>query len=168
MKKTGFAALGLCLILAGCSPERPPSEVYLQSVFDRLNIALSYEHICENGKHLETMNVNLFGNMQNIVAIYSGELIKNYKGQSFESIKAIMDDRKKLIDDRMKALLEKEGCKSEPAQDAAKFLKALLESSPPAFFAMVADNLEKVGGSINLDSPKRPPETAPVTPPETR
>lgn len=146
----------LVCVLSSCGPQAPQSEQYLQSVFDKLNIALAYEKICENGKHLETMDVNLYGNMQMIVAIYSGELIKNHPKASEEDIFKMINDRRDLINGRMEKVLTEHGCESDPAKDSEKLLNVLLKMRPWEVFGIVSKDLEKVGGKINMESPNIP------------
>lgn len=155
-------------LLASCSPP-PKTETYLRAVFDKLNIALTYEKVCDNSKHIETMNTNLFGNMQMVVAVYAGELMHNNPKASEADISMMISERKELVEKKMKDLLgEENGCQSIAAKDAQKFLTAFLEMAPPVFFSMISKNLESLGGSVHMDSPPvSPSSAAPASTPAT-
>lgn len=168
MRKAPFILSLLAIpLLASCSPP-PKSETYLRSVFDKLNIALTYETICDNSKHIETMNANLAGNMQMVVAVYSAELQHNNPSATEGDISAMMSERKELVEKKMQDLLQKDnGCKSVAATDAKKFLNGFLEIPPAAFYAMISKNLESIGSVAHADAPPtNPASAAPSTPPE--
>lgn len=147
-------------LLASCSPP-PKSETYLRSVFDKLNIALTYEKICENSKHIETMNSNLTGNMQMVVAVYTGELMHNNPKATEADLAMMVSERKELVEKKMTDLLGVEnGCQSIAAKDAQKFLEAFLEMSPPAFYSLISKNLESLGSAVHTESPPTDPVSA--------
>lgn len=161
MRKT--LAVGLMAMFTGCSPYQAPADAYLQSVFDKLTIALAYERVCEKSPPQGGMDKNIHGNKALIEQMWGAEIKISHPEWDENKITNLIKARHIIIDGRISDVLDAEdGCQSVAGQDAQKIRDALKESPPENFKAMLEGNIEKLKSAPSSGTPED------STPPETR
>ncbi|GEM_PF-5195676 len=147
--------------LVACGENSSKSEVFLRQIFDNLTVAMTYDDVCTGAESAKSVNANLFGTMQMIVTLYTGEIKYNRPDLSQQDVERMVLARRDDTQQSVEAYLIARGCDSDKGQSAKKFLEHFNTLSPAAFHEQIAEKLKTIKGELHNDpsSEVKIPET---------
>lgn len=147
--------IGLCVVLfaivglSGCDKQSVKSDVVVGQIFDNLNAAMAYDEVCGNNAAVQSVNPNLFGNMQAIAFLFSQELAANHPDIKPDDVKTMVTERRNRVSEKAATTLRDKGCDSDEAQKAKIALEQFLTRSPPDMYASIEAKVQSVGGTLH-------------------
>lgn len=161
--------VGLCLVfmaiagLSGCGKESVKSDVVVGQMFDNMNAAMAYDEVCSDNAAVQSVNPNLFGNLQAIAYLFTQELAANHPDIKPDDVKTMINDRRDSVSEKAATTLRDKGCDSDEAKQAKAALDQLLTVSPPDTYAAIEAKVKSMGGMLHpIQKPgqdKAPDET---------
>ncbi len=146
---------GLCVVLlaivglSGCDKQSVKSDVVVGQMFDNLNAAMAYDEVCSDNAAVQSVNPNLFGNMQAIAYLFAQELAANHPELKPDDIKTMVNQRRDSVSEKAASTLREKGCDSDEAKKAKAALDQFLTISPPDTYAAIDAKVQSVGGTLH-------------------